>query len=192
MFEKKIETLVDLWHPCSQRAWIEFVLQVMSISRFSAEVFDVVTICLVSILILLGLVCIAASFYYHYRIHKKGFDHLNYFSGPWIIRIAFILFVIWWSLGEIIQLTLLRRFLHLKWSETVCKCYIILNMGFVEPCLFLIIVFLLRAPLQRLEIRIMSKKWNMRTFGYIILYCLPMFIIQVFVVFFFLNKGREA
>ncbi|AES89931.1 hypothetical protein MtrunA17_Chr4g0042531 [Medicago truncatula] len=182
MLEKKIENPKDLWHPFSQRAWMQFLLQVMSHSRFSTEVFDVVTICLVSILILFGLICIAASFYYLYRIHNQDFVHLNYFSGPWIIRIAFILFVIWWSLGEIIRLTLIRHALHLKWSETVCKCYIVWNMGFVEPCLFLTIVFLLHAPLQRFEIGIMSKKWNIGTFGYIILYCLPMLIVQILVV----------
>jgi len=182
MLEKKIETPKDFWRPRSLRAWMEFLLQVMSLSRFSTEVFDVVTIVLVSILILFGLICIAALFYYLYRIHNQGNAHLNYFSGPWIIRITFILFVIWWSLGEIIRLTLLRHALHLKWSETICKCYIIWNMGFVEPCLFLTIVFLLRAPLQRLEIGIMSKKWNMRTIRYIILYCLPMLIVQIFIV----------
>jgi len=161
---------------------MEFLLQVMSLSRFSTEVFDAVTICFVSILILFGLICIATSFYYLYRIHNQGLVHLNYFSGPWIIIMTFILFVIWWSLGEIIRLTLLRHYLHLKWSETVCKCYIVWNMGFVEPCLFLTIVFLLRAPLQKLEIGIMSTKWNIRTIGYIILYCIPMLIVQVFVV----------
>ncbi|AES89930.1 hypothetical protein MtrunA17_Chr4g0042541 [Medicago truncatula] len=184
MLEKKIETPENFWHSCPQRAWMEFLIQVMSLSRFSIVVFDIVTICLVSIVILFGLICIAASFYYLHRIHNQGFVHLNFFSGPWIIRIAFILFVIWWSLGEIIRLTLLRHALHLNlWSEIVCKCYIVWNMGFVEPCLFLTIVFLLRAPLQRLEIGIMSIKWNMITFGYIILYCLPPLIVQVFVVF---------
>ncbi|XP_004485419.1 uncharacterized protein [Cicer arietinum] len=154
----------------------------MPLSRFAAEAFGVVTICLVAILTLLGLVCVAYSFYFRSRIRNQGFVQLNYFSGPWIIRIAFILFVIWWGLGEIIRLTLLRRALHLKWKETVCKCYIVSNMGFAEPCLFLTLVFLLRAPLQRLETGIMSRKWNVRTSGYIILYCLPMFVLQIFVI----------
>ncbi|CAI8591592.1 unnamed protein product [Vicia faba] len=127
----------------------------MPLSRFAAEAFGVVTICLVAILILLGLICIAYSFYFRSRINNQG---------------------------EIIRLTLLRRALHLKWKETVCKCYIVSSMGFAEPCLFLTLVFLLRAPLQRLETGIMSRKWNVKTSGYIILYCLPMFLLQLFVI----------
>ncbi|XP_061376016.1 uncharacterized protein LOC133318083 [Gastrolobium bilobum] len=154
----------------------------MPLTRFAVDAFGVVTICLVTILILLGLMCIAYSFYFRSRIRSQGFVQLNYFSGPWIIRITFILFAIWWGLGEVIRLTFLRRALHLKWQQTVCKCYIVSNMGFAEPCLFLTLVFLLRAPLQRLETGIMSSKWNVKTSGYILLYCLPMFVLQLFVI----------
>ncbi|CAL0300763.1 unnamed protein product [Lupinus luteus] len=154
----------------------------MPLTRFAADAFGVVTICLVAILVLFGLMCIAYSFYFRSRISRRGFVQLNYFSGPWIIRITFILLAIWWGLGEIIRLTFLRRILHLKWQAIVCKCYIVSNMGFAEPCLFLTLVFLLRAPLQKLETGIMNRKWNMKTAGYILLYCLPMFVLQLFVI----------
>ncbi|XP_045810285.1 uncharacterized protein LOC123904699 [Trifolium pratense] len=175
--EKKAQALEDFWHAFCEGECIQFLLEVIPLSRFAAETLDAVAICLASILILFGLICIAYSFYSRFCINLK------YFSGPWIIRITFILFVIWWSLGEIVRLTLLRRTLHnLKWKETVCKCYIVSNIGFAEPCLILTLVFLLRAPMQKLDTGIMSKKWNARTFGYIILYCLPMFLLQVFVI----------
>lgn len=161
---------------------MESVHRVMPLSRFAAEAFGVVTISLVAILVLLGLMCIAYSFYFRSRIRSQGLHQLKYFSGPWIIRITFILFSIWWGIGEIIRLTLLRRTFHLKWQDTVCKCYIVSNMGFAEPCLFLTLVFLLRAPLQELETGIMSRKWNVKTLGYILLYCLPMFVLQLFVI----------
>lgn len=161
---------------------MESVHRVMPLSRFAAEAFGVVTICLVAILVLLGLMCIAYSFYFRSRIHSQGLVQLKYFSGPWIIRITFILFSIWWGIGEIIRLTLLRSTFHLKWPDTVCKCYIVSNMGFAEPCLFLTLVFLLRAPLLNLETGIMSRKWNVKTSGYILLYCLPMFVLQLFVI----------
>ncbi|XP_061363560.1 uncharacterized protein LOC133307138 [Gastrolobium bilobum] len=154
----------------------------MPLTRFSADAFGVVTICLVALLLLLGLLCIAYSFYFRSRISHQAFVQLSYFSGPWIIRITFILFAIWWGLGEIIRLSLLRRALHLKWQETVCKCYIVSNLGFAEPCLFLTLVFLLRAPLQKLETGIMSRKWNGKTAGYILLYCLPIFVLQLFII----------
>ncbi|KAL2342278.1 hypothetical protein Fmac_010218 [Flemingia macrophylla] len=154
----------------------------MPLSRFAAEVFGVVTICLVAILILLGLMCIAYSSYFRSRIRSQHLHQLKYFSGPWIVRITFILFSIWWGIGEIFRLTLLRSTIHLKWDDTICKCYIVSNMGFAEPCLFLTLVFLLRAPLQELETGIMSRKWNVKTLGYILLYCLPMFVLQLFVI----------
>ncbi|KAI4296165.1 hypothetical protein L6164_036145 [Bauhinia variegata] len=154
----------------------------MPLSRFAADTFGVVTICLVAILILLGLLCILYSFYFRSRIRNQAFVQLSYFSGPWIIRITFILFSIWWGLGELIRLTVLRRALHLKWQETVCKYYIVSNLGFAEPCLFLTLVFLLRAPLQKMENGIMSEKWNGKTAGFILLYCLPVLVLQLFVI----------
>ncbi|OAY39692.1 uncharacterized protein LOC110624908 [Manihot esculenta] len=160
----------------------------MPLTRFATDALGVVTICLVALLVLLGLLCIVYSFYFRSRIRNQGLIQLSYFSGPWIIRITFILFVIWWGFGEIIRLSLLRRdgrvlnALDLKWQETVCKGYIVSNMGFAEPCLFLTLVFLLRAPLQNMETGILSRKWNRRTAGYVLLYCLPIFALQLFII----------
>ena len=156
----------------------------MPLTRFAADAFGVLTICLVALLILLGLLCVVYSFYFRSRIRSQGFIQLSYFSGPWIIRITFILFTIWWGLGEITRVTWLRREgrvlnLNLKWQETVCKCYIVSNLGFAEPCLFLTLVFLLRAPLQRMESGILSRSWNGKTAVWVLLYCLPLFVLQL-------------
>ncbi|GLT75682.1 hypothetical protein SLA2020_473860 [Shorea laevis] len=86
----------------------------MPLTRFAAYAFGVVTICLVVVLILLGLLCIIYSFYFRSRIHSQGCIQLSYFSGPWIIRITFILFAIWWGFGEVIRLSLWRRALDLN------------------------------------------------------------------------------
>ncbi|KAH6813871.1 plasminogen activator inhibitor [Perilla frutescens var. frutescens] len=155
-------------------------------SRFVADALGVVTICLVAVLVLLGLFCIIYSFYFRSRIHGQGLIQLSYFSGPWIIRITYIFFAVWWGFGEIIRLNLLRQHgrvldaLTLEWQENVCKCYIISNLGFAEPCLFLTLIFLLRASLQRSGT--LSHKWNVKTAGYVLLYCLPMFILQLVVI----------
>ncbi|KAG8650329.1 uncharacterized protein LOC110619373 [Manihot esculenta] len=160
----------------------------MPLSKSAADAFGLVTICLVALLIFLGFLCIAYSFYFQSRVRDQGFSQLTYFSGPWIVRITFILFVIWWGFGEIVRLSLLRRdgsvlnSLDLKWQETVCKGYIVSNLGFAEPCLFLTLVFLLRAPLQRMETGILSRKWNRKTAGYVLLYCLPIFALQLFII----------
>ncbi|EEF33515.1 uncharacterized protein LOC8288683 [Ricinus communis] len=160
----------------------------MPLTSSAADAFGVVTICLVAILILLGLLCIAYSLYFRSHVRSQGFIQLTYFSGPWIIRITFILCFIWWGFGEILRLSLLRRkgkvlnALDLKWQETVCKGYLVSNLGFAEPCLFLTLVFLLRAPLQRMESGILSRKWNGKTAAYVLLYCLPVFVLQLFII----------
>ncbi|XWS67450.1 hypothetical protein CRYUN_Cryun04dG0007500 [Craigia yunnanensis] len=160
----------------------------MPLTRYSAEAFGVLTICLVALLILLGLMCIAYSFYLRSRVLRQGFIQLSYFSGPWIIRITFILFSIWWGFGEIIRLNFLRQqgrvlnALNLRWQENICRCYIVSNLGFAEPCLFLTLVFLLRAPLQNMDTGILSRKWNGKTAGYVLLYCLPLFVLQLIII----------
>ncbi|KAK4783819.1 hypothetical protein SAY86_018187 [Trapa natans] len=157
----------------------------MPLKGFATDVFGVVTICLVALLILLGLLCILYSFYFRAHIHSQGYLLLDYFNGPWIIRITFILFAIWWGIGEITRLNFLRHSgrvfssLNFKWQEAVCKCYIVSNLGFAEPCLFLTLVFLLRAPLENVESGILSRRWNRTTTGYIMLYTFPMFLLQL-------------
>ncbi|KAK6121265.1 hypothetical protein DH2020_044968 [Rehmannia glutinosa] len=154
--------------------------------RFIADALSVVTICLVAVLVLLGLFCIIYTIYFRNRIRSQGLVRLNYFTGPWIIRITYIFFAVWWGVGEIIRLNLLRRngrildALDSKWQENVCKCYIVSNLGFAEPCLFLTLVFLLRASLQRSGT--LSQKWNAKTAGFVLLFCLPMFILQLVVI----------
>ncbi|XP_073273385.1 uncharacterized protein [Primulina huaijiensis] len=158
----------------------------MPLTRFVGDALGVVTICLVALLFLLGLFCIVYSFYFRNRIRNQSLVQLSYFSGPWIIRITFIFFAVWWGIGEVIRLKLLRRngrvlnALSLRWQENICKCYIVSNLGFAEPCLFLTLIFLLRASLQRSGT--LSRQWNVKTAGYVLLYCLPMFILQLVVI----------
>ncbi|KAL1534927.1 hypothetical protein AAHA92_31041 [Salvia divinorum] len=155
-------------------------------SRLVADALGVVTICLVAVLVVLGLFCIIYSFYFRSRILGQGFSQLSYFSGPWIIRITYIFFAVWWGVGEIIRLSLLRHHgrvldgLTLEWQEKVCKCYIISNLGFAEPCLFLTLIFLLRASLQRSGT--LGHKWNVKTAGFVLVYCIPLFILQLVVI----------
>uniref|UniRef100_A0A7N0T4M2 Uncharacterized protein n=1 Tax=Kalanchoe fedtschenkoi TaxID=63787 RepID=A0A7N0T4M2_KALFE len=156
----------------------------MPLTRFVADVVGVVTICLVALLILFGIICIFYSLHLRYRIYSQGFIQLNYFSGPWIGRITYVLFAIWWGLGEIVRLDFLRQgrvvsAVGFEWQETLCKCYIISNMGFAEPCLFLTLALLLRAPLQKAESGPLSQKWNGKALRNVLLWCLPVLILQL-------------
>ncbi|KAL6964476.1 hypothetical protein U1Q18_035529 [Sarracenia purpurea var. burkii] len=160
----------------------------MPLTRFVADALGVVTICFVALLVLLGLFCIFYSSYFRSHIHSHSFIRLDYFSGPWIIRITFILLASLWGIGEIARLNFLRQdgrvlnALNLKWQETICKCYIVTNLGFAEPCLFLTLGLLLHASLQKTESGTLSQKWNGRTAAYVLLYCLPMLVLQLSVI----------
>ncbi|KAK6923629.1 hypothetical protein RJ641_009829 [Dillenia turbinata] len=160
----------------------------MPLPSLAVDALGVVTIALVSLSVLLGLFCILYTLYFRSRVLRCGFVQLGYFNGPWIVRITFILFGIWWGFGEIVRLNLLRQegrilnALGLKWQESLCKYYIVSNLGFAEPCLFLTLSFLLRASLQWRGSGILTQKWNKKTTGYVLVYCLPVFVFDLLLV----------
>ncbi|KAL5972783.1 hypothetical protein ACLOJK_039589 [Asimina triloba] len=160
----------------------------MPLTRLAADALGVVTICLASVLVLFGLFCIIYSALFRSRIRSQGFVQLGYFNGPWIIRFTLIGIAIWWALGEVVRLSLLRsrgRVLYAlsrKWQDNVCKFYILSNLGFAEPSMFLTLIFLLHASLQRRELGTLSQQWNRKTIGYVVLFCLPMFVAQLVLV----------
>ncbi|KAJ4966459.1 hypothetical protein NE237_018308 [Protea cynaroides] len=168
----------------------------MPLTRLVTEAFGVVTISLVFILVLFGVLCILYSVYFRARIRGQGFAQLRYFNGPWIIRIALICFAIWWGFGEIVRLSFLRRgivlhFFTLKWQEIACKIYILSNLGFSEPCLVLTLMFLLRASLQKRDSGTLSHQWNGKTASYVLLYCVPLFVLQFIIILIGLRFSSE-
>lgn len=172
------------------KACVESIFWVMPLTSVVADALGVVTISLVAVLGLIGLLCILYSLYFRDHIRSQSQTQLGYFSGPWVVRIVFILFAFWWGFGEILRLEFLRRdgrvfhTLDSKWHGTVCKSYIVSNLGFSEPCLFLTLVFLLRASLQNTSTGPLSQKWNIKTTIYILLCILPIFALQMTVVLF--------
>ncbi|GAB2277258.1 hypothetical protein Dimus_011965 [Dionaea muscipula] len=160
----------------------------MPLTKLAVNALGVVTICLVFLLVLLGLFCIIYTLYFQSRIRSSSYVQLGYFNGPWVVRIAFILLGICWGLGEIIRLSLLRwkggvfSSLGLQWQEDVCKYYILLNIGFTEPCLFLTMSFLLRASLQWRGSGILNQRWNLKTMSCVLFYCLPILFLDLIIV----------
>ncbi|KAG0499814.1 hypothetical protein HPP92_004080 [Vanilla planifolia] len=88
--------------------------------------------------------------------------------------------------GEISRLTLLRGtskpLSSLKWQKYGCKFYIVSNLGFSEPTIALIYTFLLHSALQKKDSGTQSQRWIRKTFVYITLLCLPVFIFQLVLV----------
>ncbi|CAH1426271.1 unnamed protein product [Lactuca virosa] len=87
----------------------------MPLTSVVADALGVVTISLVTLLGLIGLLCILYSFYFRDHIRTQTHTQLGYFSGPWIIRIIFIFFSIFWGFSEILRLEFLRREEHEFW-----------------------------------------------------------------------------
>ncbi|KAJ6793056.1 Uncharacterized protein M6B38_112555 [Iris pallida] len=158
----------------------------MHLTRLATDIFGGVTIALVLLIAIVGLLCIYRSVYFQLHIRRQGSPHLSYFNGPWIIRITLILVSIWWGFGEIARLTFLNNgrsnFIHSRWQMDVCKFYILSNLGFAEPTVFLMLAFLLHAALLSREAGTLSQRWNRKTFGYTFLCCLPIFVLQLCVI----------
>ncbi|KAL9233384.1 hypothetical protein vseg_008396 [Gypsophila vaccaria] len=160
----------------------------MPLTSQAVDALGVVTICLVVLLVLLGLLCIIYALYFHARIQSSAFSQLGYFSGPWVVRIIFVVFGIFWGAGEVVRLSIFRQegkvfhSLGKKWQEDICKIYIVSNLGFTEPCLFLTMSFLLRASLKWRGSGILNPKWNVKTTGYVLLYCIPIFVLDLLFV----------
>ncbi|PKA54578.1 hypothetical protein AXF42_Ash000413 [Apostasia shenzhenica] len=163
------------------------MLHVMPLPKVVTDVFGSVTVALFGLTVILGILCIYRCLYFQLLIRRQGLSQLSYFNGPWIMRIVLISVSIWWGFGEVIRLSFLRGegrpFSSVKWQKFSCKFYILSNLGFAEPLMFLMLAFLLHAALQKRDSGTLSQRWNVKTFCYIILLCLPLFVLQLVLVF---------
>lgn len=173
------------------------VLRVMHLTRVAADAFGVVTIALFALFAALGLFCIFQSIYFWFRIQRGSLLPLGYFNGPWVTRIALILITIWWGVGEIVRSSFLKGklFSSIEWQKIACDAYILSNLGFAEPCIFFVFAFLLHSSLQKRESGTLNQRWNLKTIGYMLVFCVPVFFVQALLVFvgptFVKDENRE-
>ncbi|AQK43830.1 P0041A24.7 protein [Zea mays] len=127
----------------------------MHVITYFTNIIGVVTIALVSIVSILGLICLCCLVYFQLWIRRRGYRWLSYFNESWLTRITLMLVAFWWGIGEVLRLTFVngegRLISDRAWQENVCKFYIISNMGFAEPGLFLLLSFL-SVALQKQEL----------------------------------------
>jgi hypothetical protein len=174
----------------------------MPLKEIATDGIGVATISLVCLLSVLGVFCIYRSVCFHFwilhRRRRDGFLHLyTYFTGPSLSRLTLLLLSIYWGLGEILRLSFLNKpeyglFSDKSWRSKICKFYVISNLGFAEPGMFLMLAFLLHAALQRSESGSLSPRWNRNTISCVILCCLPAFVWDVAVVFIAPRNGTLA
>jgi hypothetical protein len=98
-----------------------------------------------------------------------------------------MLVAFWWGIGEVLRLTFVngegRLISDRTWQENMCKFYIISNMGFAEPGLFLLLSFLLSVALRKQELGTLNRKWNETTICAVFILCSPSLIWEACVVF---------
>ncbi|KAL5223366.1 hypothetical protein ABZP36_028079 [Zizania latifolia] len=153
----------------------------MPLTREAADAFGVATITLFALFAVLGLFCICQSIYFRFRVQRGPFLPLGYFNGPWLTRVVLILITIWWGVGEIVRLSFLKRkFSSILLQKGVCDAYILSNLGFAEPSIFFAFAFLLHGSLQKREL---GQRWNWKTIGYMLVFCVPVFFVQALLVF---------
>ncbi|CAD5178617.1 unnamed protein product [Musa acuminata subsp. malaccensis] len=123
----------------------------MPLAKFRADAFGVTVISLVVLFDVLAIRCIYQVAYLRVQILQQNFLQLGYFNGPWVTCIFLVLVAILWRLSEIARLSFLKGslFSSITWQRNMCKLYILFNLGFSEPSIFLILVFLLRATLLK-------------------------------------------
>ncbi|XP_020588695.1 uncharacterized protein LOC110030366 isoform X1 [Phalaenopsis equestris] len=151
-------------------------------TRVAADAFGVATIALVALASILGLLCIYRCIYFQLQIQRRGFSHLGYFNGPWIIRVVLIIISIWWGFGEIVRLSLLRDTGRPLSTTAWCKFYVLSNLGFAEPVIFLMLGFLLHAALRKRDSDSLTQTWNWKTFVSVLLLSLPLLLFQLLVL----------
>ncbi|XP_042440773.1 uncharacterized protein LOC122026193 isoform X1 [Zingiber officinale] len=153
----------------------------MLLTGFSVDAFGTLTISLVILFHILAIPCIYLVVRLRSQIRQRDFLKLGFFNGPYTTRIFLVIIAICWSLSEIARLSFLKRSLgfSLTWQRTLCKLYILFNLGFSEPSVLLTILFLLRASLQKRESGALSWGWNKKTIGYIFIFSLPIFLMQL-------------
>ncbi|XP_042444822.1 uncharacterized protein LOC122029758 isoform X2 [Zingiber officinale] len=139
----------------------------MLLTGFSVDAFGTLTISLVILFHILAIPCIFLVVRLRSQIRQRDFLKLGFFNGPYTTRIFLVIIAICWSLSEIARLSFLKRSLgfSLTWQRTLCKLYILFNLGFSEPSVLLTILFLLRASLQKRESGALSWGWNKKTIG---------------------------
>lgn len=147
----------------------------------------VATIALALLVCLLSLLCILYVLYFRLKTHQHHFFALRDLNSLWAIRIMLAISASLCSLAELLRLPLLRYrgwFLSSVGDQTqanLCKGYLIVSQGFMEPFFYLSALFLVHGSLQNDPFR-PRKKGNGWAVLNILVCCLPVLVLQLFFV----------
>eukprot|EP00249_Psilotum_nudum_P020402 c27684_g1_i1 orf=1343-2374(+) len=159
----------------------------MLLTSSIVNAFGLATLVLVILLCLAGVFCVAYVLFFRTKIHQGRLLALQNFNALWVVRIILITFTVLWGVTELLRLPLLRRKgwlfypLNFRWQANLCKIYTIASFGFIEPCLFLTALFLVQGSMRDAPFT-PKKKWNRKVIALILLFCLPIFLVQAVLV----------
>ncbi|CAL5405453.1 unnamed protein product [Camellia sinensis] len=146
--------------------------------------YDLVTLSLVSCLILLSI--LSFSLIFHLRLKSRSAKHLQNFNTLWSIRLLLVWFMSFWSLNEILRLPFFQsQYLYpfmssltLSQEVNICKVHNVLSLGVFEPGFLITLLFLVNSSIKK------RNPHDIGAIALIFLTCLPVFVLQLFVVFF--------
>ncbi|KAJ7531713.1 hypothetical protein O6H91_14G055500 [Diphasiastrum complanatum] len=173
----------------------------MLLTDSAVDALGVVTLVLVILLCCLSFFSVAYLLHFRSKVHKDNYLTLREFNSFWIIRLILILCALFWGLVELLRLPLLRRegwLLHslgIRWQANVCRIYILSSFGITKPCFFLTALFLAHGSLRSTPFT-PRKGWNGRVVTLMLLFGMPVFLLQFFLVIFTpiieFRKGYEV
>ncbi|KAM2730933.1 hypothetical protein EV1_002128 [Malus domestica] len=151
---------------------------------FLDSAFDVATLLFISALIVLSLLSI--SFIFNLCLKSRTALHLRHFNSLWTVRFLLVIFIIFWSLNELLRIPTLRRtylypFLSVLASfeePQFCKIHVALSLGLFEPAFLVTLLFLVDASTER---KTPNVSWAI---AFVLATCLPMLLVQVLFLFF--------
>eukprot|EP00249_Psilotum_nudum_P020403 c27684_g1_i2 orf=1065-2096(+) len=160
----------------------------MPLTSSIVNAFGLATLVLVILICLAGVFCVAYVLYFRTKIRRGHLLALQNFNALWVVRIILITFAVLRGLTELLRLPLLRRkgwlfySLNFRWQANLCKIYTLSSFGFTEPCLFLTAIFLVQGSMRDAPFT-PRRKWNRKVIALILVFCLPVFLVQaVFVI----------
>ncbi|XP_022738624.1 uncharacterized protein LOC111291247 [Durio zibethinus] len=151
---------------------------------------DFATISFIAALLLLSLFSIC--FIFRLRFKSRGCRHLQNFNSLWTFRFVFVFFIMFWALTELLRLPLFRRRyyfpllpqLTVPQQANLCKVHLVLSLGFFEPGFLVTLLFLLDVSVKQ------TTPTSFFSVLFVLTSCLPIFLLQVYFVFFPDSKVR--
>ncbi|VVA11363.1 Hypothetical predicted protein [Prunus dulcis] len=151
---------------------------------FLDSALDLATLLFISALIILSL--LSLCFIFHLCFKSRTALHLQHFNSLWTVRFLLVLFVIFWSLNELLRIPTLRRTYLYPFFSTLapleephfCKIHVALSLGFFEPAFLVTLLFLVDVSIEK---KTPNAFWAI---AFVLATCLPMALVQVIFLFF--------